>query len=84
MIEHSLSQTYKAVTPVIQTARWTESWWMKRHNVILEKNRTGKTELIFRGNGGDYCQIDERQKETDQWETRTLRTIIQFIHLRRS
>jgi hypothetical protein len=55
-----------------------------RHNEILKRNKTEEAVLIFRGNGGDYCQIDERQKETDQWETRTLRTIIKFIHLRRS
>jgi len=39
---------------------------MKRHNEILKRNKTEEADLIFRGNGGDYCQIDKRQKIKDE------------------
>jgi len=50
LIEYSLVQNHEAVTPVIQKAPWAQSWWMKRHNEILERNSKEETELVFIGN----------------------------------
>ena len=47
LINNALKQTHEAVTPVIQTASWAESWWMDRHNSILGRNKTKETDLIF-------------------------------------
>ncbi len=50
LIEQSLKQTHEAVTPTTQKATWAESWWMPRHESILEQNRNQQTDLIFIGN----------------------------------
>lgn len=50
LIEQSLMQTHEAVTPTTQKAKWAESWWMKRHESILEQNSQQQTDLIFIGN----------------------------------
>ena len=50
LIEQSLQKTHEAVTPTTQKAKWAESWWMPRHEAILEKNKNEETDLIFIGN----------------------------------
>lgn len=50
IIEESLSKTHDAVSPTIQKAKWAESWWMQRHENILEQNSNQQTDLIFIGN----------------------------------
>lgn len=50
LIKNVLNKTHEAVMPVIQTADWAESWWMHRHNSIIERNKTEETDLIFIGN----------------------------------
>ena len=50
LIEYSLVQNHEAVTPVIQKAPWAQSWWMERHNEILDRNSKEETDLVFIGN----------------------------------
>lgn len=40
---------HSAIVPVKQTAAWTVSWWMPRHEKVLEQISKGDVDLIFVG-----------------------------------
>lgn len=50
LVDNALNKTHEAVTPNIQTASWAQSWWMKRHNQILDRKDKQESDLIFIGN----------------------------------
>jgi len=72
LLTNSLKATHRAVTPVIQTAPWAKSWWMDRHNAILERNKTEKTDLIFIGNSIIHHWEDTGKKSWNEYFGNTI------------
>jgi lysophospholipase L1-like esterase len=40
---------YKSTTPVIQTAKWAQRWWMPRHKQKVERVKRGECDLLMLG-----------------------------------
>jgi beta-glucosidase len=42
-------KSHSAVTPETQKAKWSQSWWMPRHNAVNERVAKGNIDLILIG-----------------------------------
>lgn len=49
-------------TPVIQTAKYAQKWWMPRHQAILDRNKQGNVDLLLVGDSITH-RWEERAKE---------------------
>ena len=55
------AQDNLTTTPVIQTAKYAQKWWVPRHEAILERNKQGNVDLLLIGDS-----------ITHRWEERAL------------